>query len=196
MEESKKISEEFKKTNESIIKCFDGAQERKKIALLKSQELLYKFDEKKTRISNKFIKIQGKITKILQSLRGSFGNSKRSIDKIGELNQEIDNAQKEKDNSKVDYRKLYNSIEACLGEENLSLQKELQGVVGKIERWYTRMDGLTEEIDCELVTKKDLKRASEEKNGLISELESKEVQKKKMEEKIEELKGKAIVYAK
>ena len=78
--------------------------------------------------------------------------------------------QKEKDILKLDYRKLYGNIEACLGEENINVQKELQGVVGKIERWYTRMDTLTEEIDCELVTKKELKRASEEKNGLIRDL--------------------------
>ena len=152
-----------------------------------SQEFLLKVEDKKTTISNKIIKIQGKITKVLQSLRGTLGNSKQSMDKITELNQEIDNVQKEKDILKVDYRKLYGNIEACLGEENINLQKELQGVIGKIERWYTRMDTLMEEVDCELVTKKELKRTSEEKNGLIRNLNSKETEKKKMEEEIKKL---------
>ena len=191
MDESKKVTEEYAKANTSIIQCFDGAQEKKSTAMLKSKELENKVEAKKNLIRGKFLKIQGKVSTVVQKLRTSLGTSSQSTEKIVGLNKEIENAQQARDHSKVDYRNLYKKIETCLTKQNDDIGKDLKGIKGKIEGWYARMESLTEQMDCELISKKELHEINVERKKIKQEIESIEIGKKKVEEEINQWKKKA-----
>ena len=156
----------------------------------KTKDIELKLENNKNLIRGEFIKIQGKVSKVIQALRTSFVSAKQSAEKIIGLSQDIDNAKNAKDHFNVDYRKLYKDVEECLKKHNDSFQKEYQGITEKILGFCSNMESLTENMDCELITKRELSALHEETNKLNSEVASREEEKKKMQEEISDWKRK------
>ena len=134
----------------------------------------------KIQIRGEFLKIQGQATKAFQALRISLMASNQSSSKILGLNEEIENAKNEKDSLNIDYRKLYKDVENCLKMQNENFHKEYKGVAEKIQGWSESMDSLVEQIDCDLITKKNLKEMHNEIDRLKHDVERREEEKKTM----------------
>ena len=153
-----------------------------------------KLEARKTQICGGLLKIQGKASIVIHKLRTSLGDSKQSTEKINGLKDKIESIPKTSDHSTVDYRKLYKEVDEILKAENLSVEKEIKEVMDKIHGWYSNMDTLTEEMDCDLITKKELSRMKAVRDGLQQEVISRESMKKKLEEEIQDWKKKLNDY--
>ena len=157
IKEKEKVNEQYVKANKSIIECFDGAQERKKKALDKTSEIQLQLEKRKNQICGGLLEIQGKASIIVNRLRTSLGDSKLSTGKMNDVKNLIESVKKSNDQPKDGYVSLYEEVEKWLKPQTDNVENEIHEVMENVRVWYSNMDTLTEEMDCDLISKKELR---------------------------------------